>query len=154
MIIWGSKARLKTIGTGQFFCPTCRQTRRYEHKQAKRYFTLYFVPLFPMGDLGEFVECQTCRVTFKPEVLTLKPPKPQPNLAAMLNSAKSALESGQPIEYVTRDLVAAGVERELVLNLINGLIGERRKVCKQCNLTYAANVETCLECKQFLNEGS
>lgn len=107
-----------------------------------------------MGDLGEFVECQTCRVTYRPEVLTLKPLKPQVNPVQLLNSAKANLEGGQPVEYVTRDLVAAGIERELVLNIIKNSIGEGRKICKPCGLSYAPNVETCVECKQPLTETS
>jgi hypothetical protein len=152
MIIWGSKARMKTIGKGQFHCPTCRQQRAYEQKIAKRYFTLYFIPLFPIGDLGEFVECQTCRVTFKPEVLNLKPPKPQPNVAELLNSVKRNLEGGLPIEYVTRDLVAAGVDRDVGSTVVNSAIGEKRKVCRQCNLSYAENATICQECQQPLSE--
>ena len=152
MIIFGTNARMKTVGSGQFFCPTCRQTRDYELKHAKRYFTLYFVPLIPMGDLGEFVVCQTCGMSFKPEVLKLQPPKSQPNLADMLNSVKADLEGGQPVEYIIRDLVAAGLERDMAKTIVSNTIGERRKVCKSCGLTYAPNRDTCTECNQTLSE--
>ncbi len=68
-IIWGSRARTKTIGSGTFPCPRCRATRDYAYKQVKRWFTLYFVPLFPTRTLGEYVECAGCGAAWKPEVL-------------------------------------------------------------------------------------
>ncbi|HLY26662.1 MAG TPA: zinc-ribbon domain-containing protein [Aggregatilineales bacterium] len=71
MIIWGTKGRIKDVGSGQFLCPSCRAVRMYKHKHAARYFTLYFIPLFKIKDLGEFVECQTCGGTFKTTVLQL-----------------------------------------------------------------------------------
>lgn len=71
MIIWGTKGRIKDIGSGQFLCPKCQAIRMYKHKQAGRYFTLYFIPLFKIKDLGEFIECQTCGGTFKTAVLQL-----------------------------------------------------------------------------------
>src|SRR5881396_2577280 len=127
MIIFGTKNRLKTIGTGQFYCPRCQAQRTYEHKQAKRYFTLYFVPLIPMGDLGEFVECQTCHMTFKTDVLTMKSvPKPV-SAVELLNSVKTRLLTGDPVEYVVRDLTAAGIERDVATSLVTSSIGEVRK---------------------------
>jgi hypothetical protein len=152
MIIFGTRNRFKTIKTGQFYCPHCRATRNYELKQAKRYFALYFVPLIPMGDLGEFVECQTCKQMFKPDVLNVQQPKPKLDVVESLNSIKSTLENGHPIEYAVRDLVSAGLERDVVLNVVKSAIGTARKICRPCNLTYANTVETCAECHHPLSE--
>jgi hypothetical protein len=152
MIIFGTKPRMKTIGSGTFYCPRCQTNRQYELKQGKNYFTLYFVPIFPVGDLGELVECQTCHMTFKSDVLKLKPPTPKADLASMLNSVKSNLEGGQSVEYLLRDLVSAGLERDIALNMVKSAIGEQRRQCPNCGLTYAANVNTCSECNVSLNE--
>jgi len=38
-------------------------------KKVTRFFTLYFIPLIPLGKAGEFVEYQDCRGTFIPKVL-------------------------------------------------------------------------------------
>lgn len=152
MIIFGTRNRFKTLGTGGFYCPHCQTQRNYEHKQAKRYFTLYFVPLIPLGDLGEFVECQTCHMTYTADVLTMKPvPKPV-SAIELLNSVKARLLNGDPVEYVVRDLTAAGIEREVATSLITSSIGEARKSCKNCNLSYASSVTLCQECKQPLPE--
>lgn len=152
MIIFGTRPRMKTVGSGSFYCPRCQTTRQYELKQGKNYFTLYFVPIFPMGDLGEFVECQTCHMTFKSDVLKLKQPTPKADLAAMLNNVKSNLESGHPVEYVLRDLVSAGLERDIVLNVVKSAIGETRRQCPKCGLSYASTINTCSECNTPLED--
>lgn len=152
MIIFGTRNRFKTIGTGQFYCPHCQGQRNYEHKQAKKYFTLYFVPLIPMGDMGDFVECQTCHVTYKSEVLNIKPAPKQISAVELLNSVKSRLTNGDSVEYVIRDLTAAGIERDVAASLVNSSIGTERKTCKNCNLSYAKNVNACRECNQALSE--
>ena len=73
MIIWGSKGVTKVGGTGEFHCPVCGDARPYTHKILKRYFTLYFIPLFPMETIGEYVECTSCQGTFKTEALHFDP---------------------------------------------------------------------------------
>ncbi|MBI1278492.1 MAG: zinc-ribbon domain-containing protein [Anaerolineaceae bacterium] len=152
MIIFGTRNRFKTIGTGQFYCPHCQTQRTYERKQAKRYFTLYFVPLIPMGDLGEYVECQTCHRTFQADVLTMKPTSKPLSAVELLNSVKTRLLAGDPIEYVVRDLTAAGIERDVATSLVSSSIGSSRKLCKNCNLSYASDVTVCKECNQPLPE--
>jgi len=58
------------IGTGRFACPNCGGDRDYEHRTARRFFTLFFIPLIPLDKVGEVVRCQTCRVRFDPAVLS------------------------------------------------------------------------------------
>jgi uncharacterized OB-fold protein len=153
-IIFGTRVRHSVIGEGQFFCPKCQAKRAYKHKRASRYFTLYFVPLIPMGKLGEFVECQTCGIAFETAVLQLKAP-PQPrsapiNLAALINELPARLNAGTPVEYVVRDLTAAGVERQTALEMIAPHLAAGQKSCAHCGLTYAPTVSTCSECHQPL----
>ncbi|MGH9242843.1 MAG: hypothetical protein ACRD29_00675 [Acidimicrobiales bacterium] len=72
LIIFGWRTRSKTLDTGVFFCPHCGGDRAYERKAARRWFTLFFLPVVPVGrELGQFVECETCRKGFEPGVLTL-----------------------------------------------------------------------------------
>lgn len=103
-----------------------------------------------MGDLGEFVECQTCHQAFNTDVLVLKPSLAPVGAVELLNSVKSRLLAGDPIEYVVRDLTAAGIEREMATRVVLASIGESRNLCKVCNLSYATEVTTCQECKQPL----
>jgi hypothetical protein len=71
MIIWGSKAQDKTINRGGFFCPSCKAQTAYSHQRVSRYFTLYFIPLFPTSTLGEYIRCGSCSAQLRPEVLQL-----------------------------------------------------------------------------------
>jgi hypothetical protein len=73
MVIWGTKGVTKVGKTGEFHCPSCGESRTYSHKLVKRYFTLYFIPIFPMEDVGEYVECGSCRGTYKTLVLGYDP---------------------------------------------------------------------------------
>ncbi len=76
MIIWGTRSMTGTCQKGRFVCPRCNGSSNFEEKRVRRWFTLYFVPLVPIGTSGYYVECQECRGTFKPEVLTYSGLKP------------------------------------------------------------------------------
>lgn len=71
MIIFGLSVFyfMGLIGTGQFHCPNCGGDREYKHQTARRFFTLFFVPVIPLDKVGEVVRCQTCHVRFDPAVL-------------------------------------------------------------------------------------
>jgi hypothetical protein len=72
LLIFGTKARAKAIGTGQFFCTRCGADRSYVLQQIRRWFTLFFVPLLPIGKvLREQVRCSTCGTAFSPDVLNM-----------------------------------------------------------------------------------
>ena len=68
-IIFGTRGRSHTIGTGQFYCPREGGDRAYEHKEARRYFTLFFLPHIPLDRLGDYVECTSCKSTYYTTVL-------------------------------------------------------------------------------------
>ena len=70
IVIFGFRVRLKTIAEGTFFCPRCGADRSYLLQQARRWFTLFFIPIFPTSKpLGDQVQCTTCHTNFRPEVL-------------------------------------------------------------------------------------
>jgi len=69
LIIFGTRGVTRTKESGTFHCPECAGAQHYKHKKARRFFTLYFIPLIPLDGLGEFVECQVCKGTYRTEVL-------------------------------------------------------------------------------------
>jgi hypothetical protein len=73
MIIYGWTTLKSTKESGQFHCPTCRSSQGYYWKKANRFFTLYFIPLIPLGSAGEYIECQSCRGTYHIDVLSHAP---------------------------------------------------------------------------------
>jgi hypothetical protein len=70
MIIYGYKHKELELGTGKFHCFSCEVQRPYRHKKVVRYFTLFFIPLFPLGTMSEYVECQVCGRTYAPGILS------------------------------------------------------------------------------------
>jgi hypothetical protein len=151
-IIFGSKVKTETIGEGEFFCPSCQTQRKYVLKHGKNYFSLYFIALFPIGDAGDFVECQHCGRSYHPDVLKQKFSKPQPDVARLLNNAKTRLENGYPVEYLIRDLTDDGIDLDVARNVVTMAVGEKRRICSHCDLTYAANVLACADCDRTLRE--
>jgi HEAT repeat protein len=71
-IIVGTGVQYSALKEGVFECPRCGVERVYLRKQGKRYFTLFFIPLVPVEDVDEIVECQACRGRFRPVVLVKK----------------------------------------------------------------------------------
>ena len=68
-VIFGTRGRSHTIGSGTFFCPREGGDRPYEHKEARRWFTLFFIPLIPLDRPGDYVECTSCKSTYYTTVL-------------------------------------------------------------------------------------
>jgi len=69
MIIFGTTGIKSTIKEGNFNCPQCESSVPYRHRKVNKFFTLYFIPLIPLGSAGEYVECKHCKGTFVPRVL-------------------------------------------------------------------------------------
>jgi uncharacterized tellurite resistance protein B-like protein len=70
MIIYGTRTIGRTVNSGAFFCPLCKTQRPYSQIVNKRYFTLYFIPLFPVYTQGDYVQCSGCGEGFASEVLS------------------------------------------------------------------------------------
>jgi hypothetical protein len=69
LLIFGVRVVLRTIANGTFFCPDERADRPYLRRSARRWFTLFFIPVVPLGRLGELVQCESCRRTFPLDAL-------------------------------------------------------------------------------------
>lgn len=69
MIIFGTRGVKSTIKEGNFNCPQCEGSVPFRHRKVTKFFTLYFIPLIPLGSAGEYVECKNCKGTFVPRVL-------------------------------------------------------------------------------------
>jgi hypothetical protein len=69
LLIFGFRVVLRTIAGGTFFCPDERADRPCLRRAARRWFTLFFVPVIPLGRLGGLVQCESCRRTFPLEAL-------------------------------------------------------------------------------------
>ena len=76
MIIWGFRVIWHTIKEGTFHCPNEEADKPYRLRAARRFFTLFFIPLIPLKKLGQAVECLGCKQRFEPTVLA-RPTSPE-----------------------------------------------------------------------------
>jgi len=113
LLIWGFKARLKSIGTGgTFHCPHCGVDRQYQHREARRWFTLFWIPLIPLKVLGTFIECTACQSSYDERVLTL------PTNAALADNLSIAIR-GLVIAVIGADGVVGDAERAAALRVVS-----------------------------------
>ena len=145
IIIFGSKVRYKTLSTGQFYCPQCKARRDYELRQARNWFSLYFIPVIPLNQIGEFVTCLTCGTNFQKDVLSLPIPSNTP-LDRFAREAQADMDSGTPIEMARQKLINTGLSRDLVDQVVAQAAGPDRKHCPNDNLTYRATAQRCAQC--------
>jgi hypothetical protein len=70
LIIFGISSKQTARPAGQFHCPVCQATRTYAELRRSRRFTLFFVPVLPLGSssLGRVV-CTGCASEFSKEVV-------------------------------------------------------------------------------------
>ncbi len=113
MIIFGTRGVKSTIEKGSFQCPQCNNTQEYRHRKVTNFFTLYFIPLIPLGSAGEYVECTNCKGTFIPRILE----------QGAQNDDFMALYEVAMRQSMVKMMLADGVidenEKEVVLNIIN-----------------------------------
>lgn len=158
MIIWGSKGKTKVAGRGTFFCPGCKSLQPYEHYVAGKYFTLYFIPLFKTKTLGEYVECKTCSMTFKPEVLEYgqgrgiggSNSQAPSEVDQVLSNIRARLESGIPMQYVFQALKKEGLSEREAGYLLMEVTQNRMKQCPECEAIFIDTIRTCPACNRRL----
>ncbi len=107
MFIAGTFEWASTLEQGEFACPKCGTSKAYQRKVARTFLTVYFVPIFPIGGLREFVICRGCRERFEPAILS----------AARTNEAnepKTLTASGSFQEELLRLMALMMVEDDFV----------------------------------------
>ena len=60
LIIFGFKIRYKTVGKAHFSCPYCHTDRTGEQQVARRWMTLFLIPVIPLKVIGELLRCTVC----------------------------------------------------------------------------------------------
>ncbi len=148
MIILGVNDRAKTVGEGTFFCPHCQHSHSYARKKAKLYFSLFFVPLIPLKDLGEYVECRHCWNRFSPEVV--QRPAMRGAAAHQAPAVRADLESGTPLEMARQKLINEGYAAEFADEVVAAAAGTWTRQCPSCRLTYIHQISRCAACGEPL----
>ena len=71
MILIGTMNITRTRDRGDFYCPTCAHTQTYRLRARRPFLTLYFIPTVPVGGVEMFVQCDHCKSTWDPTVLSM-----------------------------------------------------------------------------------
>jgi len=69
MIIFGYKTKLTKVEAEEVLknaCPDCKGN--LELHDLKRWFTLYFIPIFPFSTVESYYKCDSCEQTYKQEI--------------------------------------------------------------------------------------
>ncbi len=67
IFIMGESIKAKVVEEGSFECPICQRRQDYAHLQEKTYFTIMFIPTFPLGLRGDYLVCSGCKHSFDPQ---------------------------------------------------------------------------------------
>tara|TARA_R110002096_G_scaffold169222_1_gene340751 strand:+ start:17552 stop:18214 length:663 start_codon:yes stop_codon:yes gene_type:complete len=119
MIIFGTRGITTTPQRGEFHCPQCGDTRAYNWKRVRRFFTLYFIPVIPLDQLGEYIECPSCQGTFDTRVLEYDPSHEAIQIQALFHASIKQVMIGM----LLADGVIDDSEVAMVLQIYNELTG-------------------------------
>ena len=119
MIVFGWRDVTYKGGEGQFFCPQCGGQQHYALMRVRSFFTLYFIPVIPLGVRGEYVECRTCDAAFPPVLLDLDAQAPVTDLAAEFEGLLLVVM----VHMMLADGHAAGKEEETIRTAYARIIG-------------------------------
>ena len=71
--IVGIRDRRTAREAGVFHCPNEGADRPYRHMRARRWFTVFLIPLIPLGVHRRWLSCQGCGTTYGIDVLRQQP---------------------------------------------------------------------------------
>jgi uncharacterized Zn finger protein len=144
ILIWGSRGLTSELGRGEFYCPQCMELNvPYRHKSVREWFTLYFIPIFPIGGKTTYVECEGCRGTFKDEVLDIEPPTETQILVTKL---AEKMDRGMSLEEAEERLAEQGFTKEQAREVVDSVAGDGVWSCSTCGEHYMDQVRKCRVC--------
>jgi hypothetical protein len=148
IIIYGSRGVYSELSSGDFSCPHCRRGASYRLRQIRRYFTLFFLPIFPIGSGVRFVECDDCGSQFNEEVLDYRQ-APADDDEALLRAAMDQLKEGQSLEAVRDQLAKQDFDPGQAEAF---LVKQCERSPRRCDrgLRYHPSVTRCADCGKEL----
>ncbi|RUS66013.1 hypothetical protein CUZ56_02371 [Saezia sanguinis] len=148
IFIFGTKGRTKEAGHGRFFCPNCNGERNYRLLKVASYFTLFFIPTFPIRELGRYVQCEQCQCEYQTSVLEESAGQ------QLLRSVYRDGAAGMPLQMITNKLVNAGMPEPQAKEAVDAVAQQVAcKECPGCHLVFLADAKlfTCTACGEHLS---
>lgn len=145
VIIFGSTGLTKQVSSGRFYCPRCDDPDAgYDLKSVRRWFTLYFIPIFPISGHERYVECRHCRQAYQEGVLDLEPPAPASD--ADIDDVLTEMDFGASAEQTASRLEKLGVSPKETDRLIDNYTQGKVWQCERCDRHYFEKVKECPKC--------
>jgi hypothetical protein len=69
MLIFGWRGRTKILSAGTFDCPVCKSRQPYAVAATRPWFTLFFIPIFPVGTGMTNTICGECGSILNPPAI-------------------------------------------------------------------------------------
>ncbi len=111
LLVFGINVRYRPMEAATFHCPDEGGDRGYTLLEARRWFTLFFIPLIRLRVLGYVVECDSCHGRYDQRTLHL------PTSATMEHkievAARSLFGSIAAVAHCDPDAVAASLDAYL-----------------------------------------
>jgi len=62
--LFGMRTKMKALKQIEYPCPKCARNTVFTAMESKRYFTLFFIPVIPLGG-NHLIRCNLCGLTLK-----------------------------------------------------------------------------------------
>jgi tetratricopeptide (TPR) repeat protein len=131
LIVWGSKPRITVTDPegARVVCPNCGVESRFIEKQVRTYFTLYWIPLFPMGRGEKLIECEYCHAQLLTTLEELRAQEAARHEEDARNAAAreaSEREQSEEVERLQRHWQEQPEDRVSLCKLLDFLAGQGR----------------------------
>ena len=142
-ILFGTKGRAIETDSGQFHCPNCNIKEEYGKKYVQDWFTLFFIPIFPIsGKKNDHIECRKCESIYHTDVIEYKPAlneeeieseyeKALKNVLCLMILADKKVEEGE-ISTVSNIYNKLTNDKKFTKNQIDKNIVKLKKEKKNC----------------------
>jgi hypothetical protein len=150
IIIYGSRGIFSDLDSGEFDCPHCQNHAAYRLRQVRRFFTLFFLPLFPVSSGVRFVECGRCGSQFQEAVLDYRFQEVEDGRRALEDEirwqkALIQLHEGRSLQEVRDNLLRPDEDPAEIEAKLTELCEGRPWRC-ECGLRYHPNATRCETC--------
>ena len=66
IIVYGTKNKIKNLGiVGKYECSRCNNISDLQFMSSQQWFTLFWIPIFPISKKQEFMQCSICHQNYQ-----------------------------------------------------------------------------------------
>jgi hypothetical protein len=159
IILYGTRHRNSILSGGEFTCPNCHTLKGYSLTRRQSWFTLFFLPIFPVGSSFEYVECRACGKHYDQEILKFHPPAEATRSGSFVQGAadtdknlvfaRESLLRGVSLNMTQFRLQERGLRPEQAEAVVRSLCHGEPRRCT-CGRRYHPDIAWCEDCEADL----